>query len=157
MKERLSSAGILLFRRHEALELLLVHPGGPFWRNKDIGAWQIPKGLIAPGEAPLAAAIREAGEELGRAPEGVAIPLGEIRQKGGKHVVAFAIEGDFDPALLASNHFEMEWPSGSGRMQHFPEVDRARWFDVNAARGAMLPSQLPLIDRLVDLLAPEQR
>ena len=153
MTERASSAGILLFRRREAaLELLLVHPGGPFWRNKDLGAWQIPKGLIAPGEAPVAAAFREAGEELGRVPEGVAIPLGDVRQKGGKHVIAFAVEGDFDPDFLASNDFEMEWPPRSGRMQRFPEVDRAVWFGVDAARAAMLPSQLPLIDRLVDIV-----
>lgn len=153
MKEASVSAGIVMFRRSgPAIEILLVHPGGPFWRNKDLGAWQIPKGMIAPGEEALAAALREAGEELGWTPEGKATPLGEIRLKGGKRVIAFAVEGDFDPARLVSNCFEMEWPPRSGRLQTFPEVDRARWFDLDGARAAMLSSQLPLIDRLVEIM-----
>jgi predicted NUDIX family NTP pyrophosphohydrolase len=147
---------MMVFRRQKpAPEILLVHPGGPFWSRKDPGAWQIPKGMMTAGEEPLAAALREVAEELGWAPEGVPVPLGEIRQKGGKRVIAFAVEGDFDPSRLVSNLFEMEWPPGSGRMQSFPEVDRAAWFDMDAARVAILPSQLPLIDRMADILASQ--
>lgn len=144
------SAGLLIFRRGAGgLEVLLVHPGGPYWRNKDAGAWQVPKGLIESGEAAEAAARREAGEELGIAIEGVLVPLGEIRQKGGKIVEAFAIERDLDADAIRSNLFEMEWPPKSGRMQSFPEVDAARWFGLEEARGMMLESQRPLLDRLV--------
>jgi predicted NUDIX family NTP pyrophosphohydrolase len=144
------SAGLLIFRRGGGgTEVLLVHPGGPFWRGKDAGAWQIPKGLIEPGEVAEAAARREAEEELGVAIEGAPIPLGEIRQKGGKIVAAFAVEADVDVAAIRSDTFEMEWPPKSGRMQSFPEVDAARWFGIEEARAMMLESQRPLLDRLV--------
>jgi predicted NUDIX family NTP pyrophosphohydrolase len=143
------SAGLLLYRvDDDGLAVLLVHPGGPFWRNRDAGAWQIPKGAIEPGETPLAAALRETAEELGRAFAGDAMSLGEIRQAGGKNVEAFALAADFDPEALVSNSFEIEWPPRSGRRQSFPEVDAARWFAIAEARAMMLPSQLPFLDRL---------
>ena len=148
----LRSAGILLFRRqgHEP-EFLLVHPGGPFWARKDAGAWSIPKGQIEGEEEPRACAIRELEEELGRAPKlepERLIELGSIRQRAGKVVEAWAAEADFDPATLASNTFSMEWPPRSGKRQEFPEVDRAEWFDLEAAREKILPSQAELLDRL---------
>jgi predicted NUDIX family NTP pyrophosphohydrolase len=148
------SAGILLYRGHgAALELLLVHPGGPFWAKKDQGAWSIPKGEYEEGEDPLSIAWREFIEELGSAPpEGEAIALGELVQPSRKVVTAFAAEGDFDPATLTSNHFELEWPPNSGRMQSFPEVDRAQWFSPEEARAKILPGQRPFIDRLLALL-----
>lgn len=150
MKGAQRSAGLLVWRRRaDAIDVLLVHPGGPYWRNKDAGAWQIPKGLIEPGEEPVAAAFREAEEELGMAVEASAAPLGEIRQAGGKIVEAFAVEADLDPAALCSNTFEMEWPPRSGRVQSFPEIDAAQWFDIDAARGMMLASQIPLLERLL--------
>ncbi|KQX18033.1 MULTISPECIES: NUDIX hydrolase [unclassified Sphingomonas] len=153
MKRALRSAGLLVWRRRaHAIDVLLVHPGGPYWRNKDAGAWQIPKGLIEPGEQPVAAAFREAEEELGMAVRGAAAALGEIRQAGGKIVEAFAVEADLDPAALCSNSFEMEWPPRSGRVQSFPEIDAARWFDSGAARGMMLASQIPLLDRLLETI-----
>jgi len=143
------SAGILLYRRREGgIEVLLVHPGGPYWRGKDAGAWMIPKGQIEPGEEPAAAALREFEEELGMRPEGLPQPLCRIRQKGGKWVEAFALEGDLDPAAIASNVFEAEWPPRSGRLQSFPEVDRAAWFALDEARHKILPSQRPILDRL---------
>src|ERR1700742_2680148 len=130
------SAGLLLFRNAGAnLEVLLVHPGGPFWAKRDHGAWSIPKGECEAGEDPRSAAWREFGEELGSpAPEGDALELGEIRQKAGKTVVAWAIAGDLDPEQITSNTFEMEWPPRSGRSQQFPEVDRAGWFSLPEAR-----------------------
>jgi predicted NUDIX family NTP pyrophosphohydrolase len=131
-------------------ELLLVHPGGPFWAKKDEGAWSIPKGEYAPDEDPLAAAKREFGEELGCvSPEGGYLDLGEVAQPSGKRLVVFAIAGDFDPATLTSNLFEMEWPPKSGQMQSFPEVDRAGWFAPDDARKKILPGQVPFIDRLL--------
>jgi predicted NUDIX family NTP pyrophosphohydrolase len=131
-------------------ELLLVHPGGPFWAKKDEGAWSIPKGEYAPDEDPLAAAKREFGEELGSvSPEGGYLDLGEVAQPSGKRLVVFAIAGDFDPATLTSNLFEMEWPPKSGQMQSFPEVDRAGWFAPDDARKKILPGQVPFIDRLL--------
>ena len=143
------SAGVLIWRRAGgALEVLLVHPGGPFWRNRDRGAWQIPKGGIDDGEEPAAAARREVEEELGLVLEGALQPLDEIRQAGGKWVVAFALEHDFDPRHLRSNEFEVEWPPRSGRRARFPEVDAARWMSLPAARAMMLASQAPLLDRL---------
>ncbi|ATE66137.1 NUDIX domain-containing protein [Rhizorhabdus dicambivorans] len=149
------SAGLLIWRVCEgAMEVLLVHPGGPYWRNKDAGAWQIPKGMIEPGEDAASAALREAQEELGAALEGALVPLGEIRQAGGKIVEAFAIEADIDAAAIRSNMFEMEWPPKSGRMQRFPEVDAARWFGVEEAREMMLASQLPLIERVLAIRKP---
>ena len=148
------SAGVLLYRhREEGLSVLLVHPGGPFWRSKDIGAWQIPKGMIEPDEAPEAAARREAEEELGQPIPGPMIPLPEIRQKAGKWVHAFAVEQDLDPTRIASNLFEMEWPLRSGQIASFPEVDEARWMTIAEARERMLVSQLPLLDALESLVA----
>jgi predicted NUDIX family NTP pyrophosphohydrolase len=148
------SAGILLYRRRaHGLELLLVHPGGPFWARKDAGAWSIPKGEYGPGEEPREAARRELAEETGIVP-GAAdmLPLGEVVQRGGKVVTAFAVEGDFDPAKLRSESFEMEWPPRSGRRARFPEVDRAEWFPVAEARRRILAGQVELIDRLLQAL-----
>lgn len=150
------SAGILLFRRTgDEVELLLVHPGGPFWARKDEGAWSIPKGQIESEEEPRACAIRELEEELGPAPRldpEQLIELGSIRQRAGKMVEAWAAEADFDPALLASNSFSMEWPPRSGSQQDFPEVDRAEWFDLEAARRKILPAQAEFFDRLLERL-----
>ena len=143
------SAGILLYRRRgDATEVLLVRPGGPFWRGRDAGAWMIPKGVVEPGEAMLAAALREFEEELGSRPEGVPRPLCRVRQAGGKIVEAFALEGDFDPESMTSIAFSLEYPPKSGRFQDFPEVEEARWFPVAEARAMMLPSQLPMLDAL---------
>lgn len=152
------SAGILLYRRREdGIEVLLVRPGGPFWRGRDSGAWMIPKGGIDPGETPLAAALREFEEELGSAPPGgVPVPLPTVRQKGGKWVETFALAGDFDPARLASNSFSLEYPPRSGRFRDFPEVEEARWFALADARTMMLASQLPLLDALEALLSPDR-
>jgi predicted NUDIX family NTP pyrophosphohydrolase len=144
-----SSAGILLYRRPDAqLQVLLVHPGGPFWRHRDAGAWMLPKGELAPGEAPEAAARREFEEELGMPARGPLQPLGRLRQRGGKWVEAFALEGDFDPQTLRSNRFELEWPPRSGRLASFPEIDRVAWFDLAHARAQILPSQLGWLDCL---------
>lgn len=153
------SAGILLFRRTgDAVEFLLVHPGGPFWMKKDAGAWSIPKGQIESEEEPRACAIRELEEELGPAasldPEQL-VELGSIRQRAGKVVEAWAAEGEFDPAALESNTFRMEWPPKSGGEQEFPEVDRAEWFDLEAAREKILPAQAELLERLLERL-PER-
>ena len=148
-----SSAGVLAYRRgRHGLEVLLVHPGGPFWRNKDDGAWSIPKGEIEAEEDPEQAARREFAEELGStASIGPLRPLGEIRQRGGKRVVAFYGEGEFDPATLVSNSFEIEWPPRSGRLQAFPEIDRAEWFDLDTAKRKILSGQVELVERLVKL------
>ncbi|MEA3040514.1 MAG: hypothetical protein QOC65_3 [Sphingomonadales bacterium] len=135
-------------RRGGAIEVLLVHFGGPFWAKRDAGAWAIPKGLIEPGETPEAAARREFREELGFEAKGALVPLGRIRQKGGKWVEAFALEGDLDPDAIVSNCFTVEWPPGSGRFASYPEVDRAAWYPLAEARAKLLPSQLPLLDRL---------
>lgn len=145
------SAGIVMYRgRGAQLRLLLVHPGGPFWAKKDQGAWSIPKGEYAAGEDPLAVARREFEEELGSPPPpNASIQLGELVQPSRKVVTAFAVEGDFDPSTLRSNLFEMEWPRGSGRMQSFPEVNRAEWFTLDAAREKILSGQRPFIDRLL--------
>jgi predicted NUDIX family NTP pyrophosphohydrolase len=145
------SAGLLLFRRRIAdLEVLLAHPGGPFWQNKDDGAWSIPKGLVGADEAPLSAARREFVEETGHEPLGDFFPLGEARQPGGKVVQAWAIEGDWDPALIRSNTFEVEWPPRSGRRRTFPEIDRAAWFGIADARRKILKGQTVFVDRLVE-------
>jgi len=150
----LRSAGILLHRRgSDGPRLLLVHPGGPFWRGRDEGAWMIPKGLVEPGEDPLAAALREFEEELGAKPEGEPKPLCTVRQAGGKWVEAFALEGDFDCAALRSNTFTIEYPPKSGEMKAFPEVDEARWFTLAEARAKILKSQTPIIDALEAALA----
>ena len=161
-----TSAGLLLYRRRDgALEVFLVHPGGPFWARKDAGAWSIPKGEIDPTEEPLAAARREFGEETGLAVEGrfrplaritqtglVAEgrfqPLAPIAQAGGKAVLSWAVEGDLDPAALQSNTFSIEWPPRSGRQQAFPEVDRAGWFRLELARRKINPAQVALLDEL---------
>jgi predicted NUDIX family NTP pyrophosphohydrolase len=148
------SAGIILYHeRAGALRVLLVHPGGPYWRNKDAGAWMIPKGLVEPGEEPAAAARREFQEELGTRPEGELKPLGRVRQAGGKWVEAFALEGDLDADAIVSNAFTMEYPPRSGRLRSFPEVDRAAWFTLPEARAMILPSQLPILDWLEEAVA----
>ena len=145
------SAGILLFRRSEGgPEVLLVHPGGPFWARRDEGAWTIPKGLVEAGESPEQAAVRELGEETGWAFEGPRLPLGTIRQKAGKVVHAWAIEADVDPTTLVSNTIEITWPPRSGRQMTIPEVDRAAWFDLGTARAKINPAQEALLDRLVE-------
>jgi predicted NUDIX family NTP pyrophosphohydrolase len=136
----------------QSLEVLLVHPGGPFWRNKDDGAWSIPKGEINAGENREDVARWEFMEELGSAPAGPLQPLGEIRQRGGKRVNAFAVEGDLDLSTVVSNTFEMIWPPKSGRTQTFPEVDRAEWFALPVARTKILEGQRPLLDRLEELV-----
>jgi predicted NUDIX family NTP pyrophosphohydrolase len=147
------SAGTLVYRkRAEAIEVLLVHPGGPFWQKRDLGAWSIPKGEYADSEDAEAAARREFTEETGWTIAGEMMPLGDIRQKAGKTVTAFAAECDFDPATLASNSFEMEWPPRSGRAASFPEVDRAGWFPLADAREKIIDGQRPLLDRLEELL-----
>ncbi|MGJ5117515.1 NUDIX domain-containing protein [Bradyrhizobium oligotrophicum] len=144
------SAGVLAFRRTaDRLEVLLVHPGGPFWRNKDAGAWSIPKGEFDAGEAAEAVARREFAEELGTTLTASLVPLGEIKQRGGKVVEAFAAEIDLDAGSITSNAFELEWPPRSGRIQRFPEVDRAAWFDLAEARVRINPAQAALLDRLV--------
>ena len=148
------SAGLLMYRGSGArLAVLLVHPGGPFWARKDLGAWSIPKGEYAAGEDPLAVAQREFAEETGVTPRGEFQPLGEVVQAGGKRVSAWAVEGDLDPATIVSNVFELEWPPRSGRKRSFPEVDRAEWFTPEEARARILAGQRPSIDRLVELLA----
>ena len=143
------SAGIVLYRN--AIEVLLVHPGGPFFAKKDAGVWSIPKGEYEDGDDPLACALREFEEELGTALEADSpIELGTIVQRGGKHVIAWAVEGDLDPSSAHSNTFTMEWPPRSGRQQEFPEVDRAEWFSVQEAREKLVPAQVELLDRLVE-------
>jgi predicted NUDIX family NTP pyrophosphohydrolase len=143
------SAGILLFRERSGIvEVLLIKPGGPFWRNKDAGAWMIPKGAVEPGETPIEAALREFEEETGSRLTSVPFPLATVKQAGGKLVEAFAAEGDLDPSDIQSNSFEMEWPPRSGRRQSYPEVAEARWMTLAEARDLMLPSQLPLINAL---------
>jgi len=149
-----NSAGILLYRRgRPGTEVLLGHPGGPFWRSRDVGAWMLPKGEIAPGEDAEQAARREFAEELGTRAIGTLRPLGCIRQRGGKWVDGFALEGDFEPAGLRSNHFEIEWPPHSGRVAVFPEFDRVAWFALAEARRCILASQSAFLDRLETLLA----
>ena len=151
------SAGILLHRGDPAaLEVLLVHPGGPAWSGRDLGAWSIPKGEYVDGEDPLLAARREFQEELGTAPpDSEAADLGEIRQKSGKRVHGWALQGDLDVRQIQSNTFEFEWPPRSGKLIEIPEVDRAEWFDLPAAREKINPGQVPLLDRLEQLLSEE--
>ena len=147
------SAGVLLYRRRDGvLQVLLAHPGGPFWRTRDDGAWTLPKGALDAGESPEAAARREFEEELGVPMTGKLQPLPRVRQRGGKWVEAFAAQGDFDVATLRSNTFETEWPPRSGRTMTFPEVDRADWFDLDTARRKILPGQAALLDHLEALL-----
>lgn len=156
------SAGVLLWKRERGeIRVLLVHPGGPFWARKDDGAWSIPKGEFNDGEDALAVARRELVEELGptakalaAAPDDAFVSLGEIKQKGGKLVTAFALEADFDVTQLASNNFELEWPPRSGRKRAFPEVDRAGWFTLDEARVKILASQLMFVTRVAERIAP---
>jgi predicted NUDIX family NTP pyrophosphohydrolase len=154
-KTGLVSAGILLFRRRDdRLEFLLAHPGGPFWARKDQGHWTIPKGEAEPGEGLFEVACREFAEETGSELESADDrPLGEITQKSGKTVVAWAVEGDLDPALARSNTFSLEWPPRSGRIQAFPEIDRVEWFDATEARRRLKPAQVPFVERLEASLA----
>jgi predicted NUDIX family NTP pyrophosphohydrolase len=148
------SAGILLYRRRPPqIEVLLVHPGGPFWAKKDDGAWTIPKGGYLPGEDALAAAKREFEEETGSRPVGEALALGAFRQSSAKIVTVWAIEGGFDPSALRSNSFSMEWPPGSGRNSQFPEVDRAAWFTPDVAGRKILKGQRPILAALLRQLA----
>jgi predicted NUDIX family NTP pyrophosphohydrolase len=145
------SAGILMYRLvGSKLEVLLVHPGGPYWRRKDEGSWSIPKGEMNAGEEASIAAIREFTEETGIVLTAPLEPLGEIRQRAGKRVLGFAVEGDLDVRAIKSNTFEIEWPPRSGKMQVFPEIDRAEWFDLPGAHGKILDGQRPFLDRLAE-------
>lgn len=146
-----TSAGILLFRRKPSLQVLLAHPGGPFWQNKDEGAWSIPKGEVAPEENLLAAAKREFEEELGFIPEGDFIDLGSIKQKGGKKVYAWAVEYEIpDDFIFESNLFEIEWPPDTGKKESFPEIDRIEYFNPFEARKKINPAQAEFISRLIN-------
>jgi predicted NUDIX family NTP pyrophosphohydrolase len=150
------SAGILLWRRGEAgPEVLIGHMGGPFWARKDDAAWSLPKGELEPGEDALAVARREFEEEIGSpVPATDLVPLGEVRQSGGKVLTVWAAEGDLDAGAVVSNTFSLEWPPRSGRVQDFPEIDRAAWVPVDVARTRLVKGQVPLLDRLLALLAP---
>jgi predicted NUDIX family NTP pyrophosphohydrolase len=148
------SAGILMYRRRaSAIEVLLVHPGGPYWAKKDAGAWSIPKGEFDADETPADAARREFIEEIGRDPGAAMLALGVVVQSRAKSVHAFAVEGDVDPATVASNTFELEWPPRSGTMQSFPEIDRAAWFTLDDARAKIVVGQRPILDALAVKLA----
>ena len=149
------SAGILLFRRTNGPEVLLVHPGGPFWKNKDEGAWSIPKGEFELHEDVLEAAKREFIEETGKELSGKFLALEPVKMKSGKIVHAFAIEGNMDEKNIRSNEFEMEWPPRSGKRSFFPEVDKAAWFDIPTARKKINAAQVPLLDQLVNKLIGE--
>jgi predicted NUDIX family NTP pyrophosphohydrolase len=153
------SAGILLYRHAAAgLEVLLVHPGGPLWAKRDAGAWSIPKGVPDDGEDARACARREFEEELGSPPPGgPLLELGTIRQKGGKVVEAFGLEGDLDATAIRSTPFTMQWPPRSGRQAQFPEVDRAAWFGIDEARGKLIGAQAELLDRLLERVAGDER
>jgi predicted NUDIX family NTP pyrophosphohydrolase len=149
-----TSAGLLMYRRTDGvLQVLLAHPGGPFWRNKDDGAWTLPKGEYEAPEEALVAARREFAEETGFEAAGPFLPLGEVKQKSGKRVAAWAFCGDCEPGTLRSNSFEMEWPPKSGQRQSFPEVDRVQWLTLDDARSKILPAQRELLDRLEAALA----
>lgn len=151
------SAGLLMYRdrtEHQAfVEVLLVHPGGPFWKNKDDGAWTIPKGEVETGEELLAAAIREFNEETGLTPGEPFLSLGQVKHKSGKIIHAWAFRGDCDPSQIKSNTFEIEWPPKSGRRQEFPEIDRADFFDLSAARQKILAAEQPLLDRFAVVIS----
>lgn len=149
---------MLLYRRREGrLQVLLVHPGGPLWADRDAGAWSIPKGECEPGEDPLEAARREFAEELGSAPpSGPELELGEIRQRSGKRVVAWALNGDLDVATVSSNTFSLQWPPRSGQMIEVPEIDRAEWCELEEARVKLNPAQVELVERLVEVAAADE-
>jgi predicted NUDIX family NTP pyrophosphohydrolase len=147
-----TSAGLLLYRRRGELEVFLVHPGGPFWAKKDLGAWSLPKGELDDGEDPLKAAIREFEEETGFPIDGDFRPLRSLRQPSGKTIVAWAVEGNCDPAALRSNTFEMEWPPKSGQKKSFPEVDRVQWFSVEEASAKIVSAQRPFLHTLEERL-----
>jgi predicted NUDIX family NTP pyrophosphohydrolase len=152
------SAGLLMYRlTPEGPQVLLAHPGGPYWARKDDGAWTLPKGEHNEGEEALAAAVREFREETSLVPTGPYLPLGELRLKSGKRIQAWAFRGDCDPAQLRSNSFEMEWPPRSGRMQSFPEIDRAGWFSLAQARCKLIAAQVGFVDRLEQLLGAAPR
>lgn len=153
-----TSAGILLWRNRKGrLEVLLAHPGGPFWVKKDIGHWTIPKGEVEPGEEFAAVARREFAEETGhQAPNRQLIDLGQIKQKSGKIVLGWAVEGDLDPATALSNTYDLEWPPRSGSVRTFPEIDRVEWFGLDEARRRLKAAQVPFLDRLQAALAPDQ-
>jgi predicted NUDIX family NTP pyrophosphohydrolase len=149
MRTQKRSAGLLLFRfQRGVLDVLLVHPGGPFWAGKDAGSWSIPKGEIEEGEGPLQTAEREFEEETGLRPKGAFLPLGSITQKSGKVVCAWAVQGDCDPAAIQSNTFSMEWPPRSGKRQEFPEIDRASFFTIEEAKLKIIPAQIPFLVEL---------
>jgi predicted NUDIX family NTP pyrophosphohydrolase len=149
-----TSAGILVYRLREGrLEVFLVHPGGPFWAKKDLGAWSIPKGEFTEPENPLDAAIREFQEETGCEIKGPFEPLAPRKQPSGKIVHAWVAEGDLDPRQITSNTFLLEWPKGSGRQKEFPEIDRAEWFEINEARQRILPGHIGFLDDLIELLS----
>jgi predicted NUDIX family NTP pyrophosphohydrolase len=147
-----ASAGLLLFRRRDELEVFLVHPGGPFWAKKDAGAWSLPKGEFAEGEEPFQAAKREFTEETGFSIDGEFHRLEPLKQRGGRIVHAWAIEADCDASQTRSNFFSLEWPPKSGRMQEFPEIDRAQWFNIPEARKRIIAGQMGFIDQLVAAL-----
>jgi predicted NUDIX family NTP pyrophosphohydrolase len=152
------SAGLLLYRRRPGgLEVLLVHPGGPFWTKKDLGAWTIPKGQVMHSETDEAAALREFEEETGFRVRGDLVPLGEVRQAGGKRVIGFALEGDLDPTAIASTTVSLEWPARSGKIITFPEIDRAAWFSLDDAAARINAAQCLFLDRLVQMLGPPER
>lgn len=155
---RRASAGLLLYRRAAGgLEVMLVHPGGPYWARKDLGAWSIPKGEIEPGEAALAAGCREFEEETGAAVSGEFVPLQPVRLRSGKVIHAWAVQAEFDPDALRSNLFSMEWPPRSGQIREFPEADRAGWFGIDVARAKIHPGQAPLLDSLLAVLREHDR
>lgn len=154
------SAGILLYRLipektgvSKEPEVFLVHPGGPYWKNKDAGSWTIPKGEFTTEEDPLQAALREFREETGTSLMGLFLPLSSVWQKGGKEIHAWAVSGDLDPATLISNTFDMEWPPRSGKYQSFPEVDKGGWFTIQAATAAINPAQIALLEELLAILS----
>lgn len=152
------SAGLLMFRRgKEEIEVFLVHPGGPLWAKKDLGAWSIPKGEVEIGEEPIACARREFEEEIGMKAQGEFISLGEIRQTGGKVVHAWAFEGECDPSTVRSNSFSIIWPPKSGKLQSFPEIDRAEWFSVDDGRSRILKGQIPFLERLMRAIEKRPR
>jgi predicted NUDIX family NTP pyrophosphohydrolase len=149
------SAGILMYREAgKNMEVLLAHPGGPFWAKKDLAAWSVPKGEFDESEEPLAAALREVEEETGFTPQGNFVELEPVKTKAGKKIFAWAVESNADPVSFKSNFFEMEWPPRSGKKQKFPEVDKVEWFDMHEAEKRISPSQLPLLSQLKILLNP---